>query len=312
MAAIQMSRFAILDIGTNTFHLLIVEKQPDGSHKILFKTEQFVKLGEESITHIGDAAFERGIALLKTYRTQLDKYKVEKVIAFGTAAIRRADNSAQFINEAKKQTGIEIKKISGDEEAQFIYYGARWAVELDEHPALIMDIGGGSTEFIIANKEKIFWEHSYPLGASVLRQAYNRHNAMTNTEIKALNDYLETTLQPLIEQLKKHPVKKLVGTSGSFDTLAEMTSHIFYTPAILKGKITFQISKSQFEKVYDTVISLTLEERLQLKGLKKMRAEMIVVAFIVIKFIIEKIGVNEINQSEYALKEGILWSILHT
>lgn len=306
-----MNRFVILDIGTNTFHLLIVEKKPGGLFDILYKTEQFVKLGEEGITHIGDAAFQRGITLLKTYKQKMDELKVKDIVALGTAAIRRADNSDKFIEAVKKETGIEIKKISGDEEARYIYLGARWAIELDEQPVLIMDIGGGSTEFIIANKEKIYWEQSFPLGASVLRQTYNRFDAITKMEIKDLNSYLETTLQPLLEQLKKYPVKKLIGTSGSFDTLAEMTAHMFYTPGILKDKITFQISKSQFEKIYDTLISLTLEERLQLKGLKKMRAEMIVVAFIALKFILEKTGLNEIYQSEYALKEGVLWSLLH-
>ena len=82
-----MNRFAILDLGTNTFHLLIVEKQPDGSSKILYKTEQFVKLGETGITHISNAAFERGITLLKTYKKTLDEYDIKNVFAFGTAAI---------------------------------------------------------------------------------------------------------------------------------------------------------------------------------------------------------------------------------
>ncbi len=306
-----MNRFAILDIGTNTFHLLIVEKKQDSSFDTLYKTEQFVKLGEESINHIGDAAFQRGISLLKTYKQKIDEFGVHDVFASGTAAIRRAYNSEKFIDEVKKQTGIDIKKISGDEEARYIYLGARWAVGLDEHPVLIMDIGGGSTEFIIADKEKIYWEQSFPLGASVLLKQFQKTGLIKETEINHLNEFLEKTLQSLFEQLKKYPVTKFIGTSGSFDSLAEMVAYQFYTPDILKGRISFIISKTEFEAIYNKVITSTLEERLHMKGLQTMRAEMIVVAFIAIKFILEKINLDKIYQSEYALKEGVLWSLLH-
>jgi exopolyphosphatase / guanosine-5'-triphosphate,3'-diphosphate pyrophosphatase len=306
-----MTRFAILDIGTNTFHLLIIEKKQGSSFDILYKTEQFVKLGEESIMHIGDAAFQRGIVLLKAYKQKIDEYEVKDIFASGTAAIRRADNSGKFIKEVKKQTGIEIKKISGDEEAHYIYLGARWTVELDEHPVLIMDIGGGSTEFIIADKENIYWEQSFPLGASVLLNQFQKTDLISESEIKQLNEFLTNTLQALFEQLKKYPVNKFIGTSGSFDSLAEMVAHQFYTPDILKGKTSSIISKSEFEAIYNKIITSSLEERLHMKGLQTMRAEMIVVAFIAIKFILEKINLSEIYQSEYALKEGVLWSLLH-
>lgn len=136
------SRIAILDLGTNTFHLLIIEMKEKNRFEILCKTEKFVGLAEESIHHIGESAFARGIHQLRKYRQVIEQYQPEKIFAFGTAALRSADNGDAFIQTAYKETGISVKKISGDEEAGLICEGVRHAVTVGSDSALIMDIGG--------------------------------------------------------------------------------------------------------------------------------------------------------------------------
>src|SRR5258706_1381884 len=132
-------RIAILDLGTNTFHLLVVEEKPDHSFEVLFKAEEFVKLGEEGVERIGDNAFKRGVDQIRKYKVVIDDLKPHKIVGVGTAAIRNSSNGEEFIRALKEEMPLELRKISGDEEAELIYLGVLQALKLDYHASLIMD-----------------------------------------------------------------------------------------------------------------------------------------------------------------------------
>ena len=159
-------RIAVIDLGTNTFNLLIVEVNSDKTYSHVFQTKISVKLAEGGMNEgvIAEIPFQRGMAAFKTHFETTKKYKVDKVFAFATSAIRSTKNGQLFVEQAKEETGIDIQIISGDREAELIYYGVHSAVEMDDDASLIIDIGGGSTEFIIANKNRIFWKQSFLLG----------------------------------------------------------------------------------------------------------------------------------------------------
>src|SRR5688572_19632471 len=146
-------KIAILDLGTNTFHLLIAGVKPDKSWKKLLMERVTVKLGQGGIDKkvISRTAYARGMHALEGFRSSLDNHPVDKIAAFGTAALRSAVNGKVFLEEARDRFGFEINLISGDEEAELIYYGVRQAVQVAGQKSLIMDIGGGSVEFIIAD-----------------------------------------------------------------------------------------------------------------------------------------------------------------
>ena len=206
---------------------------------------------------------------------------------------------------------MEVRKISGDEEATLIYLGVRQAVSLTDQPVLIMDIGGGSTEFIIADHSEIHWKQSFPVGASVLKQKFHHHEPISTSEINALNNFLTEKLQPLITQLSNFSINHLVGASGSFDTFAAMVAHQFYSFNALEGKTSFEIPLQNFHAIYQQLIQNNLQQRLEMKGMISFRAEMITVAAILADFVIQKFNIQQITQSAYALKEGVLWNILH-
>ena len=152
------TRSAVIDLGTNTFNLLIMDIGSKGRYKIIFKEELDVKLGEGSINKnmISPAAFRRGLDALKKHKATIDSYEVETIDALATSAIRSAKNGANFIERALKETGIQIHTIPGEEEASIIYHGVKLAGLLEKEPSLIMDIGGGSTEFILADNSNIY------------------------------------------------------------------------------------------------------------------------------------------------------------
>ena len=305
-------QIAVIDIGTNTFHLLVSQSEYVGviNHVESYKVP--VKLGENGITKgiINAEAFQRGIDALKYFKEIISSNKIEDVYAFATSAVRRASNAKEFIEQAKKETGIKIDVISGEKEAEYIYYGVHQAVDLGVKTSLIMDIGGGSVEFILCNENEIFWKGSYDIGAAILLEMFKPSDPITSEEINKINNYVDEMLQPLFEAVKQYPVEQLIGSSGSFDTLADVVIFKFHTENLLDGKTEYSFNFDEVKKVIDEIISSTHAQREQTKGIAAMRIDLIVVGCILIDLIISRLEIKKIKLSSYALKEGVLWQVM--
>jgi len=305
-------KIAIIDIGTNTFKLMIARIQDDGSVVIIDKEKIPVKLGEGGINNdvIAHTPFLRGIKAMKTHKEKIDRFQVDEIRAFATSAIRSAKNGKEFVRKVKAETGIEIEVISGDREAELIYFGVRKALEIGNEKALIMDIGGGSTEFIIADGNRIYWKHSFDLGAARLLEVINPSEPITKLEIKRLKLYLKEQLSLLWGACEIYQVKTLIGSSGSFDSLSEMIYYKFNTEENPLIKTEYHFDLKNFEVIYKILLNSTIEKRFKMRGLAAMRVEMIVVAVIMIKYVFKKIKLKEMRLSTYSLKEGILYEFM--
>ena len=178
--------------------------------------------------------------------------------------------------------------------------------------SLIMDIGGGSTEFIIANGEKIFWKQSFLLGAARILEKFNPHDPIKEEEVKNLENYLEQELHPLFEAVRQFPVIELLGSSGSFDSLAAMISYRYHTIEDFKGRTEYIFHLPDCYEIYKVILKSSTEERKNMNGLIKMRVDMIVVSAIFVNLIIQKLQINKMRLSRYSLKEGVLWEVLNT
>lgn len=308
------NRVAIIDLGTNTFNLLIAVTHKDGSFKKLCKRKISVRLGEGGINKgfITEKAFRRGILTLKRYKKLIKEFKADKVVAFGTSAIRSASNGKEFIAAAKAETGINVRAIPGEREAELIYYGVCAAMKMKDSPSLIMDIGGGSTEFIIANNKRILWKQSFLLGAARMLEKFNPSDPIKKAEMKQIEKYLEKHLQPLFKAMKSFSATELIGSSGSFDSLAEMIAYRFYNIRRLSGKTACELQPEDCEKIYKLILKSTTAERLKVKGLIKMRVDMIVICAIFVNYVFEKLALKKIHLSRYALKEGVLAEMIRT
>lgn len=295
-------RRAVIDLGTNTFHLLIADVLEDGTLTEIYRERIFVKLAAEGIATIGPTPFERGVAALKHYRTLLTEYKVADLTAIGTAALRTASNGPEFVETALREANIPIQLISGDEEARLITTGVLRAIPPPEDNVLIMDIGGGSTEYIIANKAGVHWRQSFPIGVSVLFNEFHHADPMTAGEISALEAHLSQVLKPLVNALAAHPANHLVGAAGTFDVLAEALRH----PEAPAHPTSHQLSLTGFPALYQVITSATLAERVALPGVPKERADMIVVAMVLLRHTFELAGIERVTVSDYAMKEGVL------
>lgn len=302
---------AIMDLGTNTFHLLIV-RQHKKQLTILYKTKTPVKLGENGITsgYISEKSFKRGVSVMKNFGRKIKQYNPSKIIATGTAAIRNAKNKKQFLDAIYKESGIKVKVISGIKEAKLIYEGVKHAIKPIIQRSIIMDIGGGSVEFIIADNKKIFWKYSFKLGGALLLEKFKPSDPITKTELNELTGYLQKALVPLFNAAKLHQPHALIGSSGSFDTFAEMIAWKFYSPSMLKNKTTMLFNLHEYAAIHNQLLYSSTSERKNMKGLLPMRIDMIVIASILLTFVLEKLSIKEMHLSTFALKEGVMFRAL--
>jgi len=297
-------RLAVIDLGTNTFHLLVAEAQTDNTFKEIYRKRYFVKLAEEGIETIGRASLQRGMEALTAFKKIIQELEVHQVKAIGTAALRTASNGPSFMQQVKNQLGIQIELIDGRKEAAYIHTGVSLAVPFSNENYVLMDIGGGSVEFIIANKNKVHWAQSFPLGVGVLYKKFHRHEPILKEEIQATIDYVDSFLSPLKTALRQYPVSTLVGASGTFDVLE-----------FILAKETFdtyaRVAVAEFPPLYQRLLQSTKEERYAFKDIPDERADMIVVAVILIEYILTAFSIQHILVSKYAMKEGILVELLN-
>lgn len=304
-------RIAIIDLGTNTFNLLVAEIDGDGKHSKFYNDKIAVKLGEGGINKgfIAPEPFQRGLKAINEHMKIVHALHAERVLAFGTSALRNASNGRDFIEAIKKQEGIEIQIIDGNREAEYIYYGVREAVAMDDQASLILDIGGGSNEFIIANKNEILWKQSFELGAARLLEQFNPSDPITRKERSDLTGYLSLQLVPLWIEASRYGVQELIGSSGSFESLAEMIAFRFHQPDMLEGKTEYDFNLDESEVIFRDIVASTKADRLAMKGLIHMRVDMIVVSALLVELVMHTLDLKKMRLSTYSLKEGVLWSL---
>ncbi|TZF82656.1 exopolyphosphatase [Pedobacter sp. BS3] len=304
-------RAAILDLGTNTFHLLIVEIDNDNRIRELVKTSADSRLGEGGINAgiINATAFDRALRILEGFADKIAEYNVDKVRAFGTAALRTATNGAEFIAAVKQKTGISIELITGDQEAEYIWHGVKHAVNITQ-TSLIMDIGGGSVEFIICNPYKILWKKSYPIGAARLMAAFHHSDPISEPDISAIHHFLDNTLQDLRQQITLYKPQILIGSAGTFETYATLVIRKFQHPTPDVKATSYSFSIQEFDAIANYIIRSNHQQRAADQDIIPVRVDMIVVATVLTSYILKTGHINHIVLSLFSLKEGVLYNML--
>jgi exopolyphosphatase/guanosine-5'-triphosphate,3'-diphosphate pyrophosphatase len=297
-------------MGTNTFHLLVAEANEKGPFKIIYRDREPVKIGKGGINEsfITEQAIKRALAAMQRFRESINLYEVNDIYAFGTSALRNARNCFEVTQKIKACTGIETTVISGDDEAVYIYKGVRDSLKMGNDKSLIVDIGGGSVECIIADNAQLFWKESFEIGAQRLLEQYHQHDPIIQSEIKNLWAVFDEKLKTLFKALERYPAKILIGASGAFDTLSDIfcfqnnvpkTDEQTETPLTIEG----------FHIIYEDLIKKNRQERMDTRGMIEMRVDMIVVASCLIYYILSKNSFTQMRVSTYSLKEGVLASL---
>lgn len=303
------NKIAIVDMGTNTFHLLIAKADEKG-YDITYRERLAVKIGKDGITKglITEDGIHRALLAMQSFKNTIDQQDVQQVYAFGTSALRNASNCQEVVRRIKTVTGIDPNIISGDQEAEYIYMGVKSAMAIDEK-SLIMDIGGGSVEFILGDDDNIFWKKSIEIGAQRLLEQFQKTDPISKQEILELDKHFEKTLLPVFEVLQEYQPHILIGSSGTFDTLSDIfciQHDIHKSPEEIETPLTLQ----GFYDIYKDLLSKNRAQRMLIPGMIEMRVDMIVVACCLVRYILSKHTFNRIRVSTYSLKEGVLATLI--
>jgi len=293
-------QIACIDLGTNTFHLLVVSVH-DKRFTELYRKREYVILAEDGIDTIGRKPIERAKAAVLNFKQSLHKFKPDRLRIIGTEALRRASNGQEITDFIIEHLRESPEIISGHQEAELIYKGTQLMIDLSVGDFCIMDIGGGSVEFILSSAGEITFIQSFKVGVTVLYNAFHKSEPISEIEISHLVDFLSSELKPLLEYLGHSAGNiSLIGASGSYEVLQ----------SILEGEVNrsdiSRFSINEFYTLSTTLIAKNKEERSQIKGLPAERVNMIVVAFLLISFVLDTGKFKDIVVSPYALKEGVL------
>ena len=292
-------RKAVIDLGTNTFNLLIAEVENEALN-VIHSDKISVLLGMGGINHgfIAADALERAKDALYSFKNQCDVHGVKTIRAIGTSALRASRNRNQLVDYAKDVIGIEIQIIDGQQEAEYIYRGVKWKHDFSE-PAIVMDIGGGSTEFIFADTRGVKELTSLDIGVSRIFQTLNKPEEFTEDNLKTIVQFLEDENCTFFN--KAHS-EILLGSSGSFETIYEM---VYEKPFNARGgAVEIPLDKAML--ALEWIIASTLQERLNHDWIVKIRKRMLPIAALKIIWVINHFNIKRIIISPFSLKEGVL------
>ncbi len=295
---------AVIDIGSNTINLLIAEITEEGFDRLHFERipAKLAKGGMKD-NRLTDEAMERGFQALKRHRVACEIAQVQRLKITATSAVRSASNGQEFVDRIKRELDLDIEVIDGNREAELICKGVNLTGLLDDGPALIMDIGGGSTEFILADEEEIFWMKSYDLGVTRLMERFAASDPFTESQEGMMNEALTTDMSELWEVLERFPVKRMIGASGSFNSINLM---------LAKGDIDKvdpvydEIDLTLYSELSHTLRRSNSEVRKEIVGLVADRVETIPYSALMIDLVLKHAEINTIHRTTFALKEGVL------
>jgi len=300
-----MIRFAVIDIGTNTCNLLIANILPGGSFRTVYDRKLPVKLGRGGINKeiLQPEAIERGISALQSHFKTICEYDVSKIKVVGTSALRGATNRSVFLEKVKHLLGWNIEIIDGELEAELIFRGVRLSLPDGIGNYLIVDIGGGSIEFILANDNDILWRKSFNIGIARALETILLSDPVTPAEILAYENWFDEHLQDLWIACERYQPQTLVGCSGAFDTLMDIYEK---AEPDLKIRGVSDFPMENFLMIHKQLILSDHEARSKMDGMDKMRVEMIVIASVFTNFILQRLKIKRLLHTHNALKEGVM------
>ncbi len=303
---------ALIDLGTNTFNLLVAERGAAGGLHVLHSDERPVLLGRGGIEAgtIAQDAFQRGLDTLALYAAKAKELGASRIVGIGTSALRHARNAGAFLRAAEGGLGIRVHVVPGEVEAALVLDGVRLAVPFDDRPALVMDIGGGSLEFILATRHALMWKRSFELGVTRLRARVPFSEPPTVEEEMRLGAHLDDRLEPLWAVIERHTPHRLIGSAGSFDSLAALVARA-QGATLTADAPPFAFDDLDFAQLKDGLMRMDRDARCALPDLPAHRVDLFAYALVAIDRVLNAGGIREMVWSRHALKEGAAWRALN-
>jgi len=302
---------AAIDIGTNSFHLIVAKPSGNNRFEVLDREKEVVRLGSGSgdMKQLEADAIERGLTTLRGFRRIAESAGAE-IHAVATSAVREATNRREFVDRAREEAGVEVEVITGIEEARLIHLGVLQAVPIFEQAIVVIDIGGGSTEFVLGRGDQLIDARSLKLGSIRMTERFFAKEPVKRKAVDDARDYIRSFLAPVRLMVKQHGgFEVAVGSSGTILNLAEMARvRAGDAPARSRSNLSFT-AKELAGVVEELVGRPTAEERLKVEGLDPKRADIILGGALVLEQAFRVLGIKEMVVSDFALREGVLLDV---
>lgn len=300
-------RIAALDLGSNSFHLLVADVHPDGPFEAITREKEMLRLGDDVARHgrISESSADRAVASVRRLRQLADASGAQEVIAKATSAIRSAVNGSELVDRIEAETGVEVEVISGLEEARLIFAAVRASLVLEPAPALCVDIGGGSVEISIGDASGLRWATSVPLGVGRLTAELVRSDPPSKDDRAALEARVRDELAPIVDEVGSRRPLMSVGTSGTINDLARLAAETGdgEIPASANG---LRIYAAPLEALQHRIVRMPAADRRRLPGIEDKRADLLPAGVTLLATIFDVFEIDEMVTSDWALREGIV------
>ncbi|MDQ1534359.1 MAG: exopolyphosphatase / guanosine-5-triphosphate,3-diphosphate pyrophosphatase [Actinomycetota bacterium] len=300
-------RIGALDLGSNSFHLLVADVHPDGTFESVTREKDMLRLGDEVAREglITETTARRVVESARHLKQIADASGATEVIAKATSALRSASNGSEVVDQIEAATDIDVEVINGQEEARLIFAAIRASVVIDPSPALCIDLGGGSVELMVGDANRLLWVTSLNLGVGRLTERFVHSDPPSKSERNALEAYLRETLEPVAKEVAQFSPQMAVGSSGTLSDLAAMVV-ASQTGEEPRSRNQLTVSRDEFLPVHERIVRAKTSDRRRMDGLEEKRAELIVAGSMFLAVAMDVFGFERITISEWALREGII------
>lgn len=310
--AVSPVRLCVIDLGTNSFHALIVDAHPNGSYQVVDRFKEMVRLGQHGLdaNRLPEDAMQRGLKALKRIKLLADGWGVREYLSFATSAIREAVNGGEFIQRAREALNLRIRPISGKQEAHLIFQGIRRAVEFPD-PTLLVDVGGGSVEFIVVEDDKEVYSISLKLGAARMTERFVTTDPISETEQAELCAHFKGELDVVFAKCRECGVTTLVGSSGTMKSLARVTQEEFGDETRSVFQQAFPVE--DIRMALQWVMGSAAEEREAHPSIEPKRVDQIGAGAVLLDTLCAGLpSVRRVRVSPNALREGMVRHFIKT
>ena len=306
-----MVKLAVVDIGTNSIHMVLADIDPDGSYKILDRFKDMTRLGDGTFQRkrLSKAAMTRGIEVLRNLTTLARNKGFSKIVMAATSAVREAKNGGQFIEAVAEQTQVRVRVVTGQEEARLIYLGIRQSMELTDTPSLMVDIGGGSVEVMAGTRDRLVGVQSLKLGAIRLKDQILAKAPPSKRQLRELYKAIEHELREALHQLKLDEIDRIIASSGMAANLAEIV-YLQRTGQEIPQLNMATINLKEISLIEERLATSGAEKRMKIPGLDPRRVDTLLPAAAVIRTVLELTGQKKVTISDKAIREGLIYDFI--
>jgi exopolyphosphatase/guanosine-5'-triphosphate,3'-diphosphate pyrophosphatase len=303
-------RLAAIDVGSNSIHMIVAQADADGGISTLWRLKEMVGLGRLSFPskRLTVDAMNRAVSVLARFQQAAQQRQAEKIVAVATSAVREAENGGDLIERVRRELGLYVRVVSAREEARLIYLAVRHAIPMRGQPHLLIDIGGGSVEFVVGDDKRAALLESRKLGAARMTAQFIKSDPIGEDEYRALLKHYDKELSPLCEQIAALNPVKVLGTSGTLENIAAMTGSE-PTPNGDEHR-TQVIERNRFDKLLAELLESQSNDRARIRGLDDQRKDQIVAGAVLVSEVFRRLHLKRIEICPMALREGILLDYL--